>query len=75
MNLLYSLYNNLEETYRNETNNSNYNYEIIENFKSIHKIKFPFDESFPSFSTNNIYDKSKIFDKYAFQIDKVAPLD
>ena len=64
MNLLYSLYNNLEKTYIYENQLNNYNYEIIENFKSIHKIKFPFDESFPSFSTNNIYDKSKIFIDY-----------
>ena len=65
MNLLYSLYNNLEKTYIYEIQLNNYNYEIIENFKSIEKLKFPFDEPFPSFSAcNNIYDKSEIFINY-----------
>ena len=65
MNLLYSLYNNLEKTYIYEIQLNNYNYEIIENFKSIEKLKFPLDEPFPSFSAcNNIYDKSEIFINY-----------
>ena len=76
MNLLYSLFNNLINTYNIEEQLNNYNYEIIENLKIIEKIKFPFNEPFPCFSgCNNIYEKSEIFISYYEQKFKFTKND
>ena len=58
MNLLYSLINNLMNTYIYEKKLNNYNYEIIENLKIIDKIKFPMIDLS---DCKNIYEKIKKF--------------
>ena len=64
MNLLYSLFNNLLDTYEIEKQLNNKNYHVRTNLQNIEKIKFPFDE-FPSFSDcNNIFEKSKMYLSY-----------
>ena len=65
MNLLCSLFNNLLDTYEIEKQLNNKNYHVSTNLQNIEKIKFPFDEIFPSFSNcNNIFEKSKKYLSY-----------
>ena len=55
-NMIFSLINNLIDTYNFEKKLNNYNYEISENLKNIEKIKF----EYPDFSNcKNIFEKYK----------------
>ncbi len=57
-NMIFSLINNLIDTYNFEKKLNNYNYEISENLKNIEKIKF----EYPDFSNcKNIFEKWQTF--------------
>ncbi len=62
-NMIFSLINNLIDTYNFEKKLNNYNYEIIENLKNIEKIKF----KYPDFSDcQNVFEIFKDIDNNNF---------